>query len=129
MTTSSNSATMLETKEQLVYKIKEWVKIDNEIRTLQKEQVKRKNDKKRISSELMEVMRANQIDCFDINDGQIMYSKKHVKKPITKKSLMTILSTYCNGDTTKATEMNDFILSNREDIVKESIVRKIHKEV
>ena len=86
---------MLETKDQLIQKIKEWVKIDNEIRTLQKEQAKRKTEKKKISMELMDVMRMNQIDCFDINDGQLMYSKKSVKKPITKKNLMTILSSYC----------------------------------
>ena len=119
---------MLETKEQLIVKIKEWVKIDNEIRTLQKELNKRKTDKKRISTELMEVMRANEIDCFDINDGQIMYSKKNVKKPITKSSLMNILNTYCNGDAAKAKEMNDFILDRREVELKETIVRKISKK-
>jgi hypothetical protein len=119
---------MLETKEQLIVKIKEWVKIDNEIRTLQKELNKRKTEKKRISTELMEVMRANEIDCFDINDGQIMYSKKNVKKPITKSSLMNILNTYCNGDAVKAKEMNDFILDRREVETKETIVRKISKK-
>ena len=33
----------METKEHLINKIKEWVKIDNEMRTLQKEMTKRKN--------------------------------------------------------------------------------------
>ena len=119
---------MLETKDQLIQKIKEWVKIDNEIRTLQKEQAKRKTEKKKISMELMDVMRMNQIDCFDINDGQLMYSKKSVKKPITKKNLMTILSSYCQGNMEKASEMNEFILGHREEVVKESIVRKMKKE-
>jgi seryl-tRNA synthetase len=115
----------METKEQLVKSIKEWVKIDNEIRALQKEQTQRKNEKKRISKELMEVMRKNEIDCFDIKDGQIMYTKKNVKKPITKKNLLGILSNYCQGDITKATEINNYILDNREEVVKENIVRKI----
>lgn len=128
MSAITSPAHMLETKDQLIQTIKEWVKIDNEIRALQKEQSKRKTEKKKISVELMEVMRANQIDCFDINDGQLMYSKKNVKKPITKKNLMTILSTYCKGDVEKAAEMNDFILSRREEVVKESIVRKMKKE-
>ena len=115
----------METKEQLVKSIKEWVKIDNEIRALQKEQTQRKNEKKRISKELMEVMRKNQIDCFDIKDGQIMYTKKNVKKPITKKNLLGILSNYCQGDISKATEINNYILDNREEVIKENIVRKI----
>jgi hypothetical protein len=117
----------METKDQLIKTIKDWVRIDNELRALQKEQIVRKNEKKNISKELMEVMRKNEIDCFDIKDGQIMYSKKNVKKPITKKNLILILSNFYKGDVEKATEMNDFIMENREETVKESIVRKIMK--
>jgi hypothetical protein len=36
----------METKEQLVNAVKKWVKIDNELRTLQKEQSIRKKEKK-----------------------------------------------------------------------------------
>ena len=51
--------------------------------------------------------------------------KKNIKKPITKKNLFGILSNYYQGDVEKATQMNDYILDNREEVVKESIVRKI----
>ena len=44
---------MAETKEQLVNSIKEWVKLDNDIRKLQKEVSIRKKEKAKISSELM----------------------------------------------------------------------------
>jgi len=115
------------TKEQLINTIKEWVKLDNEIRHLQKEQAKRKNDKKGISTVLMDIMKKNEIDCFDINDGQICYTKKNVKKPITKRVLMETLSKYFDGDLLKATELNNFIIENREEEVKESIVRKTFK--
>jgi len=37
----------METKEQLIHSIKEWVKLDNEIRTLQKEQLYRKKEKEK----------------------------------------------------------------------------------
>jgi hypothetical protein len=117
----------METKEQLIKTIKEWVKMDNEIRSLTKELNNRKNEKKKISNSLMEIMKKNEIDCFDINDGQICYSKKNIKKPITKKVLMDILSNYYNGDITKANELNNFIIDNREEVVKESIERKIKK--
>lgn len=116
----------METKEQLIKTIKEWVRLDNEIRTLQKEQVQRKKDKTNVSSMLMEIMRKNEIDCFDIKDGQICYSKKSIKKPITKKVLMDVLSKYFKGDSLKASELNEFIINNREEITKESIVRKIN---
>ena len=52
----------METKDQLIKSIKEWVKIDNEIRALQKEVRKKQADKQNISKDLMEVMRKNEID-------------------------------------------------------------------
>ncbi len=117
----------MENKEQLINTVKDWVKNDNEIKVLQKELTLRKNEKKKISKELIEVMRKNEIDCLDINDGRIVYSKKSVKKPITKKTLIGILSNFYKGDTDRVTELNTFILENREDVIKESIVRKISK--
>ena len=117
----------METKEQLLKTVKEWVKIDNEMRELQKALVSRKNEKKKISASLMDVMHKNEIDCFDLKDGQIAYTKKNVKKPISKKILLNILSTFYANDISKATELNNFILENREETVKETIVRKIAK--
>jgi len=115
----------LQTKDQLIEKIKEWVKVDNEIRTLQKELNQRKNNKKKVSAELIDVMKQNEIEVFRINDGEITYNKRSVKKPITKTALMSILSTYYQGDAAKAAEVNNYILENREEVVKEKIVRKI----
>jgi hypothetical protein len=70
-------------------------------------------------------MKQNEIEVFRINDGEITYNKRSVKKPITKTALMSILSTYYQGDAAKATEVNNYILENREEVVKEKIVRKI----
>jgi hypothetical protein len=115
----------MESKETLIKNIKDWVRIDNEIRTLQKELESRKTEKKNISATLIEVMKKNEIDCFDTkSDGQIVYSKKNVKKPISKKVLLNILSKYYQGNVTKAEEVNNYILENREVEVKETISRK-----
>jgi hypothetical protein len=117
----------METKEQLINTIKRWVKIDNEIRALQKEQLARKNEKKKISSDLIDVMRTNNIDNFELKDGEIQYVKRNIKKPITQKALLGILSDYYKGDILKASEINNFINESREEVVKESIIRKINK--
>lgn len=120
---------MAETKEQLVNIIKEWVKMDNEIRNLQKEIMSRKKEKAKMSTQLIDIMKKNEIDCFDLKDGQLLYSKKNIKKPITKKVLLDILNKYYNGDYMKASEVNDFILNNREETVQEVIIHKIDKNV
>lgn len=116
----------METKEQLIKTIREWVRIDNEMRKLRSELNIRQKLQKTISSDLIEVMRKNEIDEFDLNDGKIMYVKKNVKKPITKKVLLNLLSNYFGGDITKAVELNNYIMVNREETEVESITRKMY---
>jgi hypothetical protein len=115
-------------KAELIQIIKDWILVDNEIRNLNKELRTRKEKMKKISQNLMKTMKENEIDEFDIKGGKLMYSKTNVKKPITKKNLVSILSKYYNGDISQALEMNKFIMENREETVKETIKRTIDKE-
>jgi hypothetical protein len=117
----------METKDELVKTIKEWVRLDSELKALQKEISHRKAEKKRISALLMDTMKKNEIDVFDIKNGQIMYVKKNVKKAMTKKVLFDVLAKYYEGDVTKATEMREYIMLNRDETVREAIVCKTHK--
>ena len=113
-------------KEELIKNVREWISLDNEIRTLQKEQKKRRDKKKEVSESLIDFMKENEVDCFEIKDGNLSYVKQNVKKPITKKNLLEILSKYYDGNIFKATEMNEFIMNNREEVVRESIQRRIN---
>lgn len=113
--------------ELLINTIKEWVKVDNELRTIKKEENIRKENKKQLSVKLIEIMKNNKIDCVDINNGQLCYNQQNVKKPLTKKNLMGILSKYYKGNELKANELKDFILNNREETIRETIVRKVDK--
>jgi hypothetical protein len=114
----------METKEDLINSVKEWVRIDNEIKVLQKEINQRKTEKKTLTVILIDTMRNNNIDCFDINNGQLIYNKKNIKKPISKKELFNVLSKYFNGDSIKACELNQYILDSRTEVTKEEIIRK-----
>ena len=115
----------MDSKDKLIKSIQDWVRLDNEIRKLKQEEKKRRDEQKQISVNLMTIMRENEIDEFDINNGKLIYSKKNVKKPITKKVLLGILSKYYKGDINKATEINIYIIDNREEVVVETLVRKI----
>ena len=117
----------METKEQLVNNIKEWIKIDSEIAQLKTEIKERNNKKKLITGDLVNVMKTNQIDCFDINGGSLVYKKNVVKKPINGKSLMTILQNYYKNQPQVAEDLTKHILDNREEKVNETIRRKVDK--
>ena len=114
----------METKEQLINKIKEWVAVENEIKQHRRLIRDLNNNKKQMSSELMDVMKQNEIDCFDINDGQIVYKKSKTKKPINGKNLMLTLNAFFKDDVTKAEEMTKYIMENREEQVRDYICLK-----
>ena len=118
----------MENKEQLIQHIKQWVQLDNEIRTLQSELKTRKNNKEMLSKQLIDVMKQNEIDKFDINNGSsIEYKQKTAKKPLSKKMLLSALNNYFEGNTEKTKELHDFINETRETTTKDNIIRKIHK--
>ena len=124
---NSNSNSKIDTKAELVNNVKEWIKIDNEIAKLKSEMKDKNNKKKILSGNLLNVMKSNDIDCFDINGGAIVYKKTKVKKPINGKTLLKTLETYFKNDTPTAQELTKHILDNREEQIKESIRRKIDK--
>ena len=81
----------METKDQLVSHIKEWLSIDEEIKLLKKEIKTRQERKKNLTSDLVEVMKSNEIDAFDINNGKLIYTKRKTKQAISKKLLLSSL--------------------------------------
>jgi hypothetical protein len=113
-------------KEQLVNNIREWVKIDIEISQLRQEIKERNNKKKTMTENLVNVMKTNSIDCFDINDGSLIYKKNTVRKPINAKSLLSSLQNYYK-DQNVAEDLTKYIMDNREETIKETIKRKVHK--
>lgn len=117
----------METKEQLVNNIKEWIKLDNEIAELKSEIKERTNKKKSLTENLVSVMKSNSIDCFDINGGGLVYKKNKVKKPINGKTLLSALKNYYKTDPNIAEDLTKHIMDNREEQIKETIKRKIDK--
>ena len=67
------------TKDELILNIKEWIKMDNEIVKLKAEVKAKTNKKNKLTESLVNVMKNNSIDCFDINGGALVYKQK--KKP------------------------------------------------
>lgn len=112
-------------ENEVIELIKKWIKTDNEMRTLKQEVASRKKIKDKLSSELLEIMKSKDIDSFNINSGKIEHVQRKTKKPISKKLLQNILSKYYQGDINKANELNDFILSNREETSKDLLIHKI----
>jgi len=113
------------TKEVLVTTIKDWIGCDDKIKGLQKQIKEHRNTKKTLTDNLVDIMKTNEIDCFDINNGKIIFTKNKVKTPLNKKSLLSTLEKYFhNNPAIDASEVSEFIFENRETKIKENIRRK-----
>ena len=78
--------------EEIVNNVKQWLQIENEIKELQKIIREKKKDKKVFTENLVNIMKENEIDCFDITDGKLLYTKNKVKQALSKKHLLNSLA-------------------------------------
>jgi len=115
------------TKEQLKEYLRQWVRVENEIGALNAEIKKRKLIHQQVSASLLDVMRKNEIDCFDIANGRIVYSKTKVRAPLNNGQLKSALTTYYKDDVEKVNSLAEFLLSSRVEKTRESIKMKIPK--
>jgi phage gpG-like protein len=117
----------LNTKEELITNIKEWIKIDADIVKLKTDIKDKTNKKKLLTESLVNVMKSNSIDCFDINGGALIYKQKKTKRTISGKFLLSQLEEYYKNDPELAKEITKKVLDNRVEVVKDEIKRKVEK--
>jgi hypothetical protein len=117
----------LNTKEELITNIKDWIKIDNDIVKLKTEIKDKTNMKKTLTESLVNVMKNNSIDCFDINGGALIYKQKKTRRTISGKFLLAQLEEYYKNEPELAKEITKKVLENRIEVVKDEIKRKIEK--
>ena len=114
----------METKDELVTTIKTWIEIDNELKELAKAAKELREKKKNVTNNLVDVMKNNEIDCFDLKEGKLVYSQTKTKAPLNKKNLVKCLTPYFQNNSELAEELTNHILDSRDVKVKENIRRK-----
>ena len=112
----------MSSKEKLSQAVKSWITLEKEIQLLQKEIKDRKLKKNELTKTLVDVMKSKEIDCFDMSEGKIVYTKTNIKQAINKAHLMKCLEQYFKDDPSiPADDIVQYILDNRAVNVKESI--------
>jgi hypothetical protein len=115
------------TKDDLILYIKEWIKIDNDIMKLKSQVKEKNNNKKELTATLVNVMKNNNIDCFDINGGALIYKQKKTTRTISGKFLLSQLEEHYKEQPELAKEITKKVLDNRVKVIKDEITRKIEK--
>jgi hypothetical protein len=112
-------------KEILVENVNSWVKLDNDILKLQSQIRDLKKKKTEITNILVDVMRKNNVDSFDMKDDSLLYKKTIVKQPINKKMLLEALQKFYEKDETNIAEkLVEHVLEQRQTKTRETIKRK-----
>lgn len=109
-------------KEILVENVNSWVHLDDDINRLQQELRELKKKKLAITNVLVEVMRKNNVDSFDMKDESLLYKKQTIKQSINKKMLLAALQKMYKDD--EVEKIIDFVLEQRSVKTKETIFRK-----
>ena len=116
----------MDERHRLIENVREWLSLDNEIKSLLKKIKVQRQKRKDITSSLVNIMKNNEIDCFDTQDGQLIYTKKNVKNPLSKKHLLKSLAEFFKNDKVIVGQLGKYIMESRECKTKEDIRRKIN---
>ena len=114
-------------KDELLENVRHWIQLDDDIKEYGKLMKTRRLEKKGITTLLVDTMKQNEIDCFNLAGGnKLVYHQNKVKKCLSKKHLTDALTRYLKNND-KAKELSEFILNSREEELKDNIKRKTSK--
>jgi predicted nucleic acid-binding Zn-ribbon protein len=114
---------MSDDQKFVVENVKEWIKIDNEIRVLQNEMKSRKERKKELTDALVNILRDSEIDGWNTKEGKLEYVKTKTKTSLNKAHIKAALAKFIKNDE-QVDAMTQFIFESRGVKEKESIKRK-----
>lgn len=93
--------------------VKTWLKLDDDIKTLNDAIKERKSKKNEITPRLLDFMEKHNINDLNTNDGHLKFQKSLRSKPLSKKYLLDRLGFYFKSEM-KGEKVVNFIYNNRE---------------
>lgn len=115
-----------EITEEFVEVVKNWVKIDDEIRTKTSEIKDLKDEKKEYELFILEFMQKNHENVINISDGKLRVNKSTSKAGLKQESIQSSLFDLTR-DPNKALQMTKYILDNRPVTERVNLKRTKHR--
>ncbi len=100
-------------------KVKEWLMLDDDIKTLTKAASERRKKKNEMTPEILNFMNKYDIQDLNTKDGKLQYAKSTITKPMNKEYLRNRLSDFFRN-IKKAEDCTNYLLENR---IKEEKIR------
>jgi DNA-binding MltR family transcriptional regulator len=105
-------------KEKLQSNVKEYLELDEQIVALKKAVKERNDSRKKLSEEILDIMKKIDINHMNIKDGKLVSKVTNNFKSITKQSLNDSLQNIFKNDDEALQKAFNTILENREKVEK-----------
>ncbi len=99
--------------------VREWLKLDDDIKTLQHAMSERRKKKNELTPKVLEFMGKYEIEDLNTHEGKVAYAKSMITKPMNKDYLKLRLTEYLKS-MDKAEKCTKYLMENR---IKEERVR------
>lgn len=111
--------------KQLQTTVKDWLNLDDEIRTLQAAIRNRKKQKKEIGVSIINFMDQNKVPHFNLSDGKLIFSQSKHKQPINAKYIVDTLQNHPDfaKQPQKITNLLTFLQNSRKKVVTNRLKR------
>ena len=106
--------------------VKEWVSLDDDIKTLQEAIKKRKKMMNDITPQILDFMKRFNINDLNTQNGQLRYTTSLLSKPVNKNFLLAKLGDFFK-DNEKGEKITSYLFENRDKQEKIKLTRVIKK--
>lgn len=108
-------------------KVKRWISLDDEIRTLRDAVKVRNNEKKELAPFIIDFMKRNEVSDLNTRNGKLKTRTSMYKKPLNQKSIQNKLVDFFNNlDKGKAAA--EYLINNRDKEERSTLTRYVNKK-
>jgi len=108
-------------------KVKRWISLDDEIRTLRDAVKVRNNEKKELAPFIIDFMKRNEVSDLNTRNGKLRTRTSMYKKPLNQKSIQNKLVEFFNNlDKGKAAA--EYLINNRDKEERSTLTRYVNKK-
>lgn len=94
--------------------LKSWIKLQEEIVTMNAELSQRKKHSKTIKDTILRIMETNKVAALNVSRGVISHRVRDKPEPVNASYLLKQCTTFFEGDETKAKNLVEFLETKRE---------------
>jgi hypothetical protein len=105
--------------------IRQWMKMQEEMATLNNELKQRKTQSKALKEIIIRIMETNNVANLSISKGTLVHSVRELAEPISNKYMLKQFKEFFNGDEARARALIEYLEENRSVTVKHDLKLKM----